>query len=444
MGANRRKNLRHSGWYLGVEIGDGRWLPPRLVRTALMDGESEGVHGAGSRVQRETPQHIRRTVYRLAVGGLLLGGCSRDRVERGDLPFSVEHRTIYTVGKSDTDAFSGAPLSSVIMRSGGIAAADSRDLDVRLVDSTGVQTSRFGSRGVAPGRFSEVTSILDNPDGSIWIVDALLNRLTHIDARGRSIGTRSLPPLDSQPIRVFDVDDNRILAAVAMSPSSEEATPSLVHDTLFIFELRGTSTEWVKIAELAIGESVVFSSNGALRRIQVVPGSRFVQSCRDHLRVFGGNGWWKVDLPGAVSPLPSAADVFYSSESDVNRHAQFVLQYLPDPRARASIADFVRSIAGSLKSSRLAVVDRQGRAWLKSSTERRGHYEQWDGKEKIGELLVSGPRFFVDADDNRLLAVQPESDSTSSSLEVILSERSAGNPRSASVRCGPAVRVPFE
>jgi DNA-binding beta-propeller fold protein YncE len=83
-----------------------------------------------------------------------------------------------------------------IRRCGGIAAAGDGDLlltdveggEVLRVGPGGTVRARAGGVGVEPGRFNRPTAVVEDPDGTVWVLDALNFRVQHLDSRLRYLG----------------------------------------------------------------------------------------------------------------------------------------------------------------------------------------------------------------------------------------------------------------
>lgn len=83
-----------------------------------------------------------------------------------------------------------------IARCGGIAAAGNGDLLLTDVDAgevlrltgDGRVISRSGGRGVDPGMYNRPTAVAEDPDGTVWVLDALNFRVQHMDSRLHHLG----------------------------------------------------------------------------------------------------------------------------------------------------------------------------------------------------------------------------------------------------------------
>jgi DNA-binding beta-propeller fold protein YncE len=83
-----------------------------------------------------------------------------------------------------------------ITRCGGIAATGNGDLLLTDVDagellrltSDGMVIARTGGRGIEPGQFNRPTAVVEDPDGTVWVLDALNFRVQHLDSRLRHLG----------------------------------------------------------------------------------------------------------------------------------------------------------------------------------------------------------------------------------------------------------------
>ena len=83
-----------------------------------------------------------------------------------------------------------------ITRCGGIAAAGNGDLLMTDVDAgellrltiDGMVIARAGGRGIEPGQFNRPTAVAEDPDGTVWVLDALNFRVQHLDSRLRHLG----------------------------------------------------------------------------------------------------------------------------------------------------------------------------------------------------------------------------------------------------------------
>ena len=83
-----------------------------------------------------------------------------------------------------------------IGRYGGVASAVNGDLlltdveagEVLRVSSDGTVIARAGGQGVEPGRFNHPTAIVEDPDGTVWVLDALNFRVQHLDGELHYLG----------------------------------------------------------------------------------------------------------------------------------------------------------------------------------------------------------------------------------------------------------------
>ena len=87
-------------------------------------------------------------------------------------------------------------LRGEIIRCGGIAVAGDGDLlltdveagEVLRVRPDGTVRARMGGKGVEPGRFNRPTAVVEDPDGTVWVLDALNFRVQHLDEGLRYLG----------------------------------------------------------------------------------------------------------------------------------------------------------------------------------------------------------------------------------------------------------------
>jgi streptogramin lyase len=83
-----------------------------------------------------------------------------------------------------------------INRYGGMAVAENGDLlltdveagEVLRLSSDGTVVARAGGRGVGPGLFNRPTAIVEDPDGTVWVLDALNFRVQHLDGGLHHLG----------------------------------------------------------------------------------------------------------------------------------------------------------------------------------------------------------------------------------------------------------------
>lgn len=87
-------------------------------------------------------------------------------------------------------------LRGEIIRCGGMTVAGDGDLlltdveagEVLRVRPDGRVRARMGGKGVEPGRFNRPTAVVEDPDGTVWVLDALNFRIQHLDEGLRYLG----------------------------------------------------------------------------------------------------------------------------------------------------------------------------------------------------------------------------------------------------------------
>jgi hypothetical protein len=341
----------------------------------------------------------------------------------------------------------GAPLISLLMPDGGVLIADSQENTLIRVNADGRTEWRTGRRGQAPGEFSEISAVLEAPDGTFRVVDRSLNRVTSIDGSGRMIETRRMALIGDGTPHVISVDEHGALIAVARAIATDlSGTTILRDDTMRLYRERPERTSWQRVGVATVGDALIIHDRGIARVLPLYQGSLYVQRCGNEIRFISARGVISVSLDGDLRQLvePSGLRVRYAGT--IEQLSAAFLQSIGDEAARQSAAQLLqRRVDVVLWQSRLVLPDRSGRLWMRSArVATRGVYEAWDGDVRHATVRLAAPRFWTDADPYRLLMFSPGTDSAFPVVEVY----GAGSRNDtdqqrlrAEVRCDRAVRV---
>ena len=87
-------------------------------------------------------------------------------------------------------------LRGEVSRFGGVASAVNGDFlltdveagEVLRVSPDGTVIARAGGHGVEPGRFNHPTAVVEDQDGTVWVLDALNFRVQHLDENLHYLG----------------------------------------------------------------------------------------------------------------------------------------------------------------------------------------------------------------------------------------------------------------
>lgn len=94
---------------------------------------------------------------------------------------------------SDTGATAFGRIVDVALgRDGRVFVADAQAAEVRVFDREGAQVASWGRAGEGPGEFGYLSGIALDPAGTLWVMDALNQRLTGFSPDGDTVTVRGL------------------------------------------------------------------------------------------------------------------------------------------------------------------------------------------------------------------------------------------------------------
>lgn len=403
-----------------------------------------GAHGGAPRCRFARSLRIGGATLVILSGACLDTKASHEAAESSDYP---EARITYSAGADSSDEFAGAPLSSVLLRDGGALMVDSRELSFRRVGADGQVLWRGGRQGSGPGEYLEISQVVESDSGLIQIFDRASMRLTTLSKEGTFMSSTKIPWLSKRNLHVIDVVSNGEFLVLSRRPRIVvDAGPSVEAD-MFDLSLVTTTGDTTKtIGEVHVGDAIFLSDSGVERAIPLVSGSTYAQRCGSAVRVYGGGKSQSIGFDGTAAALPQPAGLREPLEGGLASLIEQQSRSLRDQKLRERLSALVGGKSEAFQS-KLVIPDRDGRLWLRAlSRTSKGNYDAWDGDMKSDSLHVSSPRFFIDSNRGRLLAVVPESAETLSSVEVLQPSSSQApvpvGENHGATHCAQAIRIP--
>lgn len=186
-------------------------------------------------------------------------------------------RTVVVEGALDSDLLRPELM---VARDSTVFVYDYGDHSVKAFGNTGALIWTFGREGRGPGEFVNPTDLKLHQDGTIWIVDPALSRITVVSGRGRLIRTlqtvsaieRIIPQdgggflgfgFDAEVPR-FDRHDSsgRVLARLK-HPSWLDTVPSLVSELRAVASPNGRN---LAVGSFYSGRLMIFSARDSVAR----------------------------------------------------------------------------------------------------------------------------------------------------------------------------------